>query len=134
MMSKVIQDYLKSAKLPDIGYVVCNNEVMFPYIESLKACLKEYSTRRYGTKLTITDHDLPDYYMAYRIKSDKRTKPARVLSQTVVYRIGTCIISLISGTIIVYPKGKLKVEVGPDNPDNRQAAYLLGFSYGQYTI
>ena len=134
MMSKVVQDYLKSAKLPDICYVACNNEVMFPYIESLEACLTGYSTQRYKNKLTIADHDLPNYYMAYRIKSDKRTRPARVLSQTIVYKIGTCIISLINGDIMVYPKGELIVKVGPDNPDNRQAAYILGLVYGQNAI
>lgn len=134
MICKVIQDFLKSEKLPDIGYVVCNNEVMFPYIERLESWLECYTTQRYGNKLTISDHDLPDYYTAYRIKSDKRTKPARVLSQTVVYKIGTCIISLIGGNIVIYPKGNLIVEVGPDNPENREAAYILGLTCGQDTV
>lgn len=126
MIGKVIQDYLKSTKLPDIGYVVCNNEVMLPYIEGLESRLRGYSPKRYGTKLTISDHDLPVYYTAYRIKSDKRTKPTRVQSQTVVYKIGTCLISLIGGDIVIYPKGRPIVTVGPDNPDNRNAAYIFG--------
>ena len=131
MMSKIIQDYLKSEKLQDIGYVVCGDEVMLPYIEGLESCLKDYSTQRYGNKLTISDHDLPDYYTAYRIKADKRTKPARVMGQTVIYKIGTCIISLIGGKIVIYPKGNLIVEVGPDNPENREAAYMIGLTHGQ---
>ncbi len=134
MICKVIQDYLKSKKLPDIGYVVCNHEVMLPYVEDLESCLSDYTTKRYGNKLTISDHDLPDYYMAYRIKSDKRTKPSRVMNQTVVYKIGSCIISLIGGNIVIYPKGNLIVEVGPDNPDNREAAYILGLTYEQKTV
>lgn len=134
MISKVIQDFLKSKKLIDIGYVVCGNEVMLPYIEDLEAYLKGYSTQRYENKLILAEHNLPVFFTAYRIQSDKRTKPVRVLSQTIVYRIGTCIISLINGNIMVYPKGELIVKVGPDNPDNREAAYLLGLTYGQDTI
>lgn len=126
MMRKVIQDYLKSEKLPDIGYVIVKNEILLPYVERLESCLKG---QKFGNKLAVANHDLPNYYTAYRILPDKRTKPIRVLNQTVVYRVGTCIISLISGKIVVYPKGGLIVEIGPDNPGNREAAYILGLTY-----
>ena len=125
MMRKVIQDYLKSEKLPSIGYVVVKNEVLLPYVERLESCLKG---QQFGNKLAVSNHDLPDYYTAYRILPDKRTKPVRVLNQTVVYKVGTCIVSLISGNIVVYPKGGLIVEIGPDNPGNREAAYILGLT------
>ena len=134
MIRKVIQDYLKSEKLQDIGYVVCNNEVMLPFISSLESWLDGYSTHRYGNKLVVSDHDLPDYYTAYRILSDKRTKPIRVMTQAVVYKISTCIIGLLDGTIIAYPENQLLVDIGPDNPDNRETAYILGVTYGQKTV
>lgn len=128
---KTIQDYLKSKTLADIRYVVCREEIMLPYSESLMAYLSDYTPLPLGKKLVVANHGLPDYYTAYAIKADKRTKAQRVLSMTVVYKIGDCIISLIGGQVVVYPKGGALIDIGEDNPETRETAYTVSLMYGK---
>jgi hypothetical protein len=131
-MIKIIQDYIKDKGLAELSYVVCHDEVMFPYSKDLSDHLSGYSTTRLSNKLVIEgDHGLPTYYMTYQIKSDKRYKPVRVLNQTVVYKIGDTIISLVGGKVVMYPKGGLLTVLGEDSPETREVAYTLALTLSE---
>lgn len=128
-MIKVVQDYLKAKCLADISYVVCQNDIMFPYSKDLSDHLSGYTTARLGNKLVVEgSHDLPTYYMAYQIKADKRYKPVRIVNQTVVYKIGDTIISLVGGKVVMCPKGGLLSVIGEDSPEVREVAYTLALT------
>jgi len=128
-MIKFVQDYLKSKGLAHINYVVCQDDVMFPYSKDLSDHLSGYSTVRLGNNLVVEGgHKLPTYYTAYQIKSDKRYKPVRVMNQTVVYKVGGTLICLVKGNIVLYPRGGFLVLMGEDSPETREAAYMASLA------
>lgn len=132
-MIKDIQTYLKVKKLSSIIYRVCNNFILFPYSIDLDKILKPYDLEYQNKDIVVKNHNLPNYYTAYSILPDKRTKPKRVTDLTSIYKVGECIITLEKGNLVLCSR-KYNVTIDVDSPKTRTIAYIAALLYDYEVI